>query len=76
MLILILGSPSKIAKYFFIKISSPSNKVRAGIVNYDPESVYGSRSGFQEVLLVTSKDKGSVPGLEISIYCVCLLFMA
>ena len=32
-------------------------QVRTAVANFRPESVYGFRSGFQEMLLLTSKDK-------------------
>ena len=40
-------------------------KVRSAVVNFDPDTVYGSRTGFQEVLLVMAREKNSVswPGI-------------
>ena len=35
--------------------------VIGGVVNFDPDSVYGNRTGFQDVLIITSRDKNSVP---------------
>lgn len=34
-------------------------KVRSGIVSFQPETVYGSRSAYQEVLICTANDKAN-----------------
>lgn len=42
-------------------------QVRSAMVTYDADSVYGTRSGFQEMLVVTSMDKNSVLWCSFSI---------
>ena len=39
-------------------------KVRSAVVNFDPDTVYGSRTGFQEVLLVMAREKTQCLGQE------------